>query len=1434
MSALRPTLSSSGAARAAPDARQQALLETLRPHRSSLPTTLYLLSFCPKLSYRPREFFRHPGVIYALGFFSALVAGLGILSLDILYGVVWTAQISGPDVSDSVIRSSSNRTAWIMTICACIYFVFCWVFLACFSSASHQLTQRLAHAYVASCLSQDAAFHDKHGAGEIATHAGKEVGLIRVVYGEKLGFVVWSMSTLVASVITGFIKNARVAGTLFSLIPFAIILFTVIAIYREKVAGPLLRLEGQASSFTEECLSGARILQAFGMRSHVVKRFDEAYLRPLRQLGIQRGYYRSGETAVFWFTVMLSYPLAFFAIARFFGETGPSLTAFWNYLNALFAMANVAPMVSSLVDAHSAMTFLRRTIERQPLIELRDAGGEKPVLTGPPSVDLVDVRLAYPSRPSIASLDGVSLHIPAGKVTALVGQSGSGKSTITELLMRSYDPLTSNLIREDDAADEAADRAALGLQTEEEKDAAATQKEKSGLLRSVTKLRRKTTESSEKSDEADVESTAAIKAKGKAHIQGQGKVLFHGHDLRDLNLSWLRSQIAIVRQMPQVMSATIFENVAAGLCGTPYEYRTPKSGQTLSPEEQTRYNAIRDKVVEALEKAQAWAFVCKLPNGVDTHVSGGKTGLLSGGQRQRIAIARALIRQPALLILDEGTSALDSQSEAGIREMLKEEQAKRGMTTILIAHRLSTIAHADQIVVMRAGQIVDRATTGVQEGSAHDQLMQAKRQDETYRTMVLTQRAALSQDSTSDEPQSDDASDASSCDEVLNSDMATTRVAPSLQPFRSPSHSSGLSMHSLAPRRSRVTDIPMPMAGGRGGVHSHLGHAEEAAAPAAEQNVDSDAGTPKKYLSNFFKLAGRYKSLWLIGIVGGIATGVAFPVAGWRTGPAVDGLTIPRETMNALRVSVTNRNALWFFLIAIAVLLLVIIHSSALEAASELLVRRLKVMGFAAVIRQEIGWFDSPDNHPGSLTSAVATNPQSVAAATGVIFAQILIGSANLSGSVVLGFILSTRFALVVHAPIVAILLAGGVNVYFLERYERDVSVPAGHAASYVAENMDAVREVAALGRELEIMRVFDERAKAAPSRNRYLIFGAGGFAFAQAMVLFVSALVFYWGGQLYADGTMSQSVLYSGFEAAVIGTFSAGRLLTFLPDIGRAAAAFKMVIGWSERKPKIASMIPADAPPTPEEKRFAGLGDIVFSDVELRYPQRPDHPALQHLDLTIKSGKTHAFVGPSGSGKSTILQQIARFYDPCQGTLKVGDVDVRKIPLEEYRECIALVSQEPVLISGSVRWNLSLGARDPSSVTQEQLEEACEQANILDFIRGLPQGFDTDCGTKGTQLSGGQKQRICIARALMRDPQILLLDEATSALDAESEVSVQRALDKASKGRTVVTIAHRLSTIRHADTIHVVEDGQIRESGTHSALLERKGRYLELVQAQL
>jgi len=175
--------------------------------------------------------------------------------------------------------------------------------------------------------------------------------------------------------------------------------------------------------------------------------------------------------------------------------------------------------------------------------------------------------------------------------------------------------------------------------------------------------------------------------------------------------------------------------------------------------------------------------------------------------------------------------------------------------------------------------------------------------------------------------------------------------------------------------------------------------------------------------------------------------------------------------------------------------------------------------------------------------------------------------------------------------------------------------------------------------------------------------------------VLAVSALIFYWAGaRLYADGEISQTNLYALFEAGVIGVFSAGRLLTFLPDLSRAISSFRKVVGWSERKPRVAQLPPTDQP-------FSGIGDIVFSDVELRYPQRPDHPALTGLNLVIKSGQTHAFVGPSGAGKSTILQMVARFYDPALGTLSVGGIDVRTVPVEVFREKIGLVSQDPVLI---------------------------------------------------------------------------------------------------------------------------------------------------------
>jgi len=224
----------------------------------------------------------------------------------------------------------------------------------------------------------------------------------------------------------------------------------------------------------------------------------------------------------------------------------------------------------------------------------------------------------------------------------------------------------------------------------------------------------------------------------------------------------------------------------------------------------------------------------------------------------------------------------------------------------------------------------------------------------------------------------------------------------------------------------------------------------------------------------------------------------------------------------------------------------------------------------------------------------------------------------------------------------------------------------------------------------------------------------------------------------------------------------------------------------------------------------------------------------LRDFNLCVEPGTHVALVGSSGCGKSTVIQLIERFYDPISGSVMIDGSNVSNLNVERYREHLALVSQEPTLYAGTIRFNVLLGAIKPQDeVTQEEIEAACRDANILDFIQSLPNGFETEVGGKGSQLSGGQKQRIAIARALLRNPAVLLLDEATSALDSNSEHVVQDALDRAAKGRTTISIAHRLSTIQKCDRIHFMSEGRIVESGTHDELLALNGKYCEYVLLQ-
>jgi ATP-binding cassette subfamily B (MDR/TAP) protein 1 len=503
------------------------------------------------------------------------------------------------------------------------------------------------------------------------------------------------------------------------------------------------------------------------------------------------------------------------------------------------------------------------------------------------------------------------------------------------------------------------------------------------------------------------------------------------------------------------------------------------------------------------------------------------------------------------------------------------------------------------------------------------------------------------------------------------------------------------------------------------------------------------------------------------------------------------------------------------------------IQGIAFAYCSEKLVHRVRDKAFRAMLRQDIEYFDREENSAGALTSFLSTETTHIAGLSGVTLGTLLTVSTTLIASMSLSLAIAWKLALVCMSTIPVLLSCGFFRFWMLTQFRRRAKKAYEKSASYACEATSAIRTVASLTREDDVLNQYRQSLAVQARKSLMSVLKSSTlYAASQSMMFFCVALGFWYGGNKIADGDYDMFQFFVAFQSIVFGAQSAGTIFSFAPDMSKAKQAAQELKTLFDRVPAI------DAWSTEGARVGSVEGTIEFRDVHFRYPTRPEQPVLRGLNLSVKPGQYIALVGASGCGKSTTIALLERFYDPLVGGIYVDGKEISSLNINDYRSYIALVSQEPTLYQGSIRENVLLGA-DREDVPDADVEFACREANIYDFIMSLPDGFSTIVGSKGSMLSGGQKQRIAIARALLRDPKILLLDEATSALDSESEHVVQAALDKAAKGRTTIAVAHRLSTIQKADIIYVFDQGKIVEHGNHVELMQMGGRYSELVNLQ-
>ncbi|MET7522009.1 ABC transporter ATP-binding protein [Streptomyces sp. NPDC005248] len=861
-----------------------------------------------------------------------------------------------------------------------------------------------------------------------------------------------------------------------------------------------------------------------------------------------------------------------------------------------------------------------------------------------------------------------------------------------------------------------------------------------------------------------------------------GSVRVGGSDVRELALASLRSRIGFVFEESLLLSDTVRANIVYGIP-----------------------DATDEQVRAAARIARADEFIERLPQGYDTVV--GEQGLtLSGGQRQRMALARALVGDPAVLVLDDATSAIDALVESQIHHRLREHTRRR--TTLIVAHRRSTLELADRIAVLDDGRIVDTGT-----------LDELRSRSGLFRNLLSTAEVTT-------EAAAEDTEGATAADGAEPSADVPGPAAGTLTPhlWHRPDDSPSDQLEGTAVRAAQALAEAAATSGpGRGGPGGGvLGSAPPSAEliaglarlplPAADPQVPTGQAVAADPAFHLGTLLRPFRLPLLLGLVL-----VALD--------ALAQITVPVLVRQGVDQGVAHHAG--GVLLAAAAAAAVVVAANWLIGVAQVrttgrtgerLLYTLRVKTFAQLQRLGLDYYERELG--GRIMTRMTTDVDALSN-----FLQTGLITAVVSLLTVLGVLVTL---LAIDAELALVLLAVLPLLIAATALFRHRSVPAYREArerisavnACLQENVTAIRVTQAFRRERRNARDFAELAWSfRDSRLRAQRYMGTFFPFVEFL------------------GTLSTAaVLAVGAGQVRSGALSAGTLIAFLlyvelffSPIQQLSQVFdgyqQAVVGLGRLRTLMQT--PTGTPPADHARPVGKLrGEIELDAVSFGYAGGGGRQVLHGVCLRIAPGETVALVGATGAGKSTVVKLLARFYDPSAGTVRVDGHDLRELDLPGFRRRLGVVPQEAHLFSGTVRDAIAYGRPD---ATDTEVEAAARAVGAHDMVAGLRLGYLQPVGERGRNLSAGQRQLLALARAELVDPDVLLLDEATASLDLATERRVAAATHVLARRRTTVVVAHRLTTAARADRVVVLDAGTVVETGTHAELLAADGPYRRL-----